>query len=39
MKKEYKPKANNINKLKEYFLNLKKNENEKNLKGLLTLCK
>jgi hypothetical protein len=39
MKKQYKPKADNISKLKEYFLNLKKDENAKNLKGLLTLLK
>lgn len=39
MKKQYKPKADNITKLKEYFLNLKKDENAKNLKNLLTLCK
>jgi hypothetical protein len=39
MKKQYKPKADNISKLKDYFLNLKKNENAKNIKGLLTLCK
>lgn len=39
MKKQYKPKADNISKLKEYFLNLKKDENAKNLKNLLTLLK
>ena len=39
MKKQYKPKADNISKLKQYFLNLKKDENAKNLKNLLTLLK
>jgi hypothetical protein len=38
-KKQYKPKADNINKLKDYFFKLKNNENAQNIKSILTLCK